>query len=330
MCWGFINKKGEIVIEPKFFTINNSEFQDGLACVGVHTVYPQKYGIIYGYIDKSGEMIIPPMFEYVSEFCNGLAVVKIKDYEGKNKSGVIDKHGNFIIKPQHDFIMIGPSYYKGLITIYLDKETIYYKNGEFILDPKDAPLNDYDDNPLMPIVQGDKYGYRDKNNQIVIEPKFDKAEHFLSRNNGFARVKINNKYGYIDKTGAYVINPEFDELGYFKDELAEAKTGGKYGFIDKRGKVVIKPMFDSVRDFSEGVAVVSVDKKFGVINKIGEYVIHPQFDKLCSFSEGLAGVEFSKIMYNDNGKEWGCKDENGKWVHSNNFNYILGISKWIL
>src|SRR5205814_7895132 len=50
--WGFIDKKGNVVINPQFEYV--APFSEGLAAI--------KVGYRYGYIDKSGKIVIEPKF----------------------------------------------------------------------------------------------------------------------------------------------------------------------------------------------------------------------------------------------------------------------------
>lgn len=332
MCWGFIDKTGKIVIEPRFAFINSGGFKDGLAGVSVHTVYPQKYGIIKGYIDPKGNMVIPSKFEYVGDFCNGLAEVQIKNAEGQKKHGIIDKMGDYIIQPYYDNAYVVDYMYEGLTLVLLDDKKVYIdRNGKLILDPQGTPVKiEYRDqgDSLLPIAKENKYGYA-LNGSVVIEPKFDEVTGFMISKHypcPYAKVRINNKYGFIDKTGRYLIEPEFDELEWFREGLASVKMDGKWGFIDMLGTVVIKPEFDRVQWFSDGLAIVTIEEKYGVINKNGGFVIYPHFDNLCSFSEGLAGVEFKEIMYDDNHQEWAYKNKYGNWIRNKNFRHVLQAS----
>jgi len=83
--WGFINKKGELVI-PCIFDWPYS-FSEGLAAV-----YNYKNGKKMGFIDKKGEFVILCIYEYANDFYEGLARVKLN-----NKWGFIDKKGEFVI-----------------------------------------------------------------------------------------------------------------------------------------------------------------------------------------------------------------------------------------
>ena len=44
----------------------------------------------------------------------------------------------------------------------------------------------------------DKYGYKDANGKVIIEPKYDLA---YSVDEGMAAVKFNGKYGYVSQDG---------------------------------------------------------------------------------------------------------------------------------
>jgi len=86
---GFINKKGQFVIPPKFNSLN--EFSEGLAaaCEGE---YPNKK---CGYIDKSGKYVIKPLFAQTYNFNSGRAKVFINGDKGFS---FIDKKGNIVFK----------------------------------------------------------------------------------------------------------------------------------------------------------------------------------------------------------------------------------------
>ncbi len=62
--WGFINKKGEMVIEPQFQELTT--FKEGLA--------PVKRGW-WGYINQSGETVVPVQFKTAGVFSEGVAWV---------------------------------------------------------------------------------------------------------------------------------------------------------------------------------------------------------------------------------------------------------------
>ncbi len=82
--WGFINKKGDIVI-PFIYRNTLSAFCEGLvgACDDNHK---------WGFIDRNGLVVLPFIYDFVYSFSEGLAAVDIN-----KRKGFIDKSGKLVI-----------------------------------------------------------------------------------------------------------------------------------------------------------------------------------------------------------------------------------------
>ena len=117
---GYINPKGEWVIEPRFDVGKEFDLQSGLARVkkGDKWGYTNRSGeITYvndtenwgdfseglaegkkggkrGFFNGKGKWVIEPQFESVRDFKNGFAAAKMNDLWG-----MIDKEGKWVIKP---------------------------------------------------------------------------------------------------------------------------------------------------------------------------------------------------------------------------------------
>jgi hypothetical protein len=93
--FGFFDKTGQIVIEPKFDFAQ--PFSEGLAAVCMdcqkktENEYSYFHGGKWGYINKEGELVIPLEFEAVNSFDNGKARVKID-----NQWKYLDKNGELL------------------------------------------------------------------------------------------------------------------------------------------------------------------------------------------------------------------------------------------
>jgi hypothetical protein len=90
-----------------------------------------------------------------------------------------------------------------------------------------------------PRIEGGKWGYVDREGNVVIPPRYDFPGKFTE---GLAPVNVGGlaggKWGYIDNTGRTAIEPRFDEAAEFLDGLARVKVGGKPGYIDRKGNFV--------------------------------------------------------------------------------------------
>ncbi len=309
---GYINRKGEIVIQPQFVRTSLdflTYFSEGLAAVCIE---PGKCG----YIDEAGKYVINPQFQDVNDFSEGLAAVWVE-----GKLGYIDRTGKFVINPQFElskghrgdgFII---DFSEGLASIKIgDKMGFIDKSGKIVINPQFDLAFPFSES-IAAVVIDNKGGFIDKEGKIIINPQFDEVRPFI---NGLAVVKIGEQFGYIDKTGKIVVNPQFDyALPFSKEGLAFVVTGkgsgpgseAKYGYIDKDGKYVINPQFTvrggpffgniapfninskfKLLEFSEGLASVIIGDKMGFIDTTGKIVINPQFRAAYSFYGGLAAV----------------------------------------
>lgn len=96
ILYGYINIKGEFVIEPQFVEAYGFVNEVASVCAANNK---------WGYIDKKGKYIIKPQFVYASDFYNELTVV----CSANSKWGVIDKKGKYVIKPQFESLMVTSS-----------------------------------------------------------------------------------------------------------------------------------------------------------------------------------------------------------------------------
>ena len=114
----------------------------------------------------------------------------------------------------------------------------------------------------------DKYGYKDKEGNVIVEPKYDLA-YDLSE--GMAAVRLNGKYGYVDQKGLEIIPPKYDHTWKFIGGYAAVKLGDKYEFIDKAGKEVIPLIYEDANNYHgtccyKGEAHVRQNGKWKIIN----------------------------------------------------------------
>ena len=180
--WGYINKKGEQVIDFRFDEAN--AFSEGLAAVsenlkadyvdektGEHLIPPPfSKG---GYIDKTGKYVIPPKFEVVWNFSEGLARVKVAGQtmsEVPEQMKFINKQGKIVFTVTNG--EWADEFSEGLANVSIRKGV-----GEEI------------------------WGYIDHTGQFVIKPQFQQAKPFYQ---GLASVFLNGQEGYIDKSGKFV------------------------------------------------------------------------------------------------------------------------------
>ena len=279
--YGFINQRGEMIIEPEYTFAK--QFSEGLAEVWVGDFFTAKLG----FINEEGEMVIEPQYELVKEFSEGLAAFS---HSKSGPWGYIDKNGEVVMeaiysRPQpfsEGYTLVGLGYF-GSRRRFVDRNGNVLANKEF--DDARSFAED-----LAPVEIDGMWGYINKEAEMVIVPRFNDAWSF---SDGLAAVQVKNKYGFIDKTGELVIKPKFSDAGVFSEGLCVAQNKLKYGFIDKSGHWVIKPKFIMAGEFNNGLALVTImnislkilwDRgdfmKSGYINKQGKFIWGPNASEI--------------------------------------------------
>lgn len=187
--YGYVNKKGKIVITPKFDKA--WQFQDGLALV--------QWGKKWGYIDLTGNFAIKPIYDEAWGFSDGLAKV-----QKNGKVGFINTKGKVVIPIKYD-----NSYHwfdDGLTAVSnKGKWGIINTKGKFIT----ALEYDYATSPsgeriLVGKRQKDGtllYGFLTMAGKVAITPQYEEAEEFSQ---GTAWVVKGGDGFFINKQGKMV------------------------------------------------------------------------------------------------------------------------------
>jgi hypothetical protein len=168
------------------------------------------------------------------------------------------------------------------------------------------------ENGMVPVRQGEKWGYLNTEGKLAIPCKYDDVTPF---NGGYAAAKTNGKFVILNKMGAEteVGVANVADIKPFSEKLAPFKTvDGKFGFIDEKGKAVIEAQYVSVGYFKGGIAWAKMpDKTVGFLDPKGAWAIKPQFADVKGFDpeSGLARVK--------KGETWTYVNKSGEIVNIN-------------
>ncbi len=299
--WGFINRKGQMVIKNKYTTVK--DFKNGFAAICQNK--------LCGLINPSGEVKIPLQYEENDDFSEGLVPVM-----KEGLWGFIDLEGETIIPFSYGE---AKSFSEGLAPVSL-KSMVYTRN---YYHPPSG-----------------EWQYINKKGEVIIASKkrdeFTDADPFINglakiRKGDFEVAKANTDngftYGYINKKGEqvapeifYATAPAKDgktavskpiywtpnyimdyvratsgvnvfKARHFHEGLAAVQvTYNTWGYANEAGEVVIPSKYEEVSDFSEGIAVVSLSLGFYryFINKAGQKLLITPPEKIYEFKDGIA------------------------------------------
>jgi hypothetical protein len=175
---------------------------------------------------KNKDIIISKL----TPFIEGRAVVRVKiessvaDFLEKEKEGLIDKSGDFIIPPFYDLIK-----YEGgnHVAVNIGFGEVFDEHGNCIAE------------------ESGKWGIVDLNNHILIPLKY--AGMWPWNNASCFSVEYENKWGAVNIFGETIIPFEYewlsipDEYGYIT-----AQKDKKYGCISMSGEVLISFIYDEL------------------------------------------------------------------------------------
>jgi len=144
---------------------------------------------------------------------------------------------------------------------------------------------------LIPYRQGDKWGYCDKNEKIIIKPKFERSYWFAD--NGLARVKIKEKYGYIDKSGEIKIEAKFESADDFSFSGALVHLNGTKYCINKEGELEVT---DATNSFGCSGLEFAADEESICSNCCEAFEINGEYGIVCKKIDYIEN-EFKTTAY---------------------------------
>ncbi len=278
---GYIDRSGKLVIQTKFGAgpMGTNTFSEGLAAVEI------KYGQ-WGYIDKTGSVVIKGPFGKAGNFQSGRAGACICKTQIDCKCGFIDKRGAWIITPQfvevHNFsgglayVALGEGRKIGYINLVgklvIQAQFDYGFCGEFEGSPSSRSFSE----GLAAVKIGFNWGFIDRTEKVVIEPKYDCAHGFRE---SLAVIGIRNglgmKFGYINRAGQYVIEPKFAVAESFSEGVARVSTGLTNDELALRLLEAASKEKDPARIKQINEETETLRLKTGYIDKTGKFIWQP-------------------------------------------------------
>lgn len=279
---------------------------------GDQALFPMQKKYKWGFINKKGKWVIQPKYPHVLHFSNSLAAAREL---GVNQWGYINKRGEWAIEPQFGKkrtvhrLYAGKKWYSASVDPFKKSRAAVKMDGALaIINKKGKTIKKFPgyEGIRLPkqeraaFNKDDKWGFLDKNWQVVIKPQYHEVSDF-HQGLAYVQEEFGDSYGFINKAGDMAIEAQYDEVGHFANGLAPAKTGAfdPWGYINKQGEWAIEPQYDKATAFSDGLAFVKTEGNGRYINKNGETIINCNFDgkKVCEahpFRNGLAIVSLAR------------------------------------
>ena len=166
------------------------------------------------------------------------------------------------------------------------------------------------DKAPLPKLEGDKYGYVNKQQKFVIAPEFHEAKDF---HNGYAVVVKNGFYGLINTQGEMVIEPQYTHSSNVTEEgyLIVRDDWGKSHLINLKNEKLLGDEYDYLWFFYDYITF-----RKGNVRGLLDYQLKPVFESDRYRVEKIIDDKYFVVrdMENDSRDNQGLIDRSGKVI----------------
>jgi hypothetical protein len=211
-------------------------------------------GALCGAVNRDGSMVVAPRYDFVDNFHEGRAVVRLGGLYG-----YVDLQSRVVVEPQY---AIAGRYRGGLAEVDVGgKSALIDLDGRQVLAPRFTSAL-----PFTKSVFWVNDGTRETRTLHPGREEFPTADAPPAGN----PLRPNGKWGLIDASGNWIREPEFRDIAAFDPEnenlmWAQAATG--WGLIRPDGTWAVEPTFESTRELSDNRAAVRRGGKMGFIDR---------------------------------------------------------------
>jgi hypothetical protein len=307
---------------------------------------------LYGLNDNKGGIAIVPKYDFMMEQKENSWIVKTK-----NKYGVINSKGEWLIKPKFENIT---QYFRGKAVA-----------GKKVKKTSSSNRYSYDYNYSDSVVS---FGIIDESGAWVIDATYSWL--YLCEDGTIEyQDDVENKYGFLNPDGTTLIHAQYDYASPMSNGAAvmgepSSTTNyppaydydfgnrkhfhaGNYFLIDHSGKKLNENAYDLIRNFSEGLAAFNkggiwkqkrydynssklLGGKWGFLDEKGNEVVAAKYDYVYDFEDGKAKVRLGEKTFwiDKNGNETSPPDAKIKaftiYCEKGFYGFIDQTGKWII
>lgn len=229
------------------------------------------------------------------------------------KTGVIDRNGQIIIKPEYDYIEI-PNPEKAIFVCLYDYDSSAQSYKSKILNEKGDELYTKYENivaiasnntssqipyqtSILKYKENGKLGIITLSGKKVTSAIYDSIET-LDYKDGILKVSQNDKYGLIKINGDRVVKIGYSSIntdGYYDEESKYEKAGYivsvknndgyEYGYISSNGKIILDCKYSSIKRITEiknddSAYLITYENGKAGLNKNSQNVIKNEYDSI--------------------------------------------------
>lgn len=132
--------------------------------------------------------------------------------------------------------------------------------------------------------QNGKYGFKDRNETVVIPPIIDGYKSLGYSGRGSV-VRVNEKWGAINERGEWMFKPEYEDIITAYPRGHFVRFDGKYGFCNEKGIFTIDFKYDELKEtlsFNDSVSyfLAKQNGKWGIVIDDDKVLLSIEYDSV--------------------------------------------------
>ncbi|MES2431174.1 MAG: WG repeat-containing protein [Bacteroidota bacterium] len=263
--WGFKDKKGKVVVEPKYY-YKPSAFTEG------RSVFNKTYTLV-GVLDEKGVEIVPPIYTSISDFKYGYALATKEKLDSSRMilgkpsritfRGVLDKNGKEIVPVIYKDLYGDLSNGVFLRVVDTANKIFYYNSaGKTFTPPADLVLQNIRiDGKKITAIKNGKYGLVDNKFKELLPFEYSRI---AATENGLFIAGQNNLHGLMDDKFNWIVQPTYKYMNLFQKGYAVfTNTENLQGAINTKGIVTTEPQFNNIYRIDKASGALAMYKNSG-------------------------------------------------------------------
>lgn len=259
--------------------------------------------LMLGYLDADNSFLVPPILRMAECFHGGVGLAAPF---GETRFGFVNAQGDWVLEPvahwsgakQNGVTLFNVDGKRGERGGIVGGLWGWAGDGRLLCEAKWRDAKAFADG-LLPVYDGAKWGYADKNGTLVIPCRFEWAGSF---SDGAAIAVENGKDCYLKPDGSVLLGPVEGELWAFAEARGRVKRGDGWRVISPEGRELTGP-YDEIWSHRGGMAKVKAGERFAFVDLDGQLIGDEWFDETQSWHGGQAPVR--------KGDEWFVLEANG-------------------
>ena len=148
---------------------------------------------------------------------------------------------------------------------------------------------------LITFSQNEKWGIKDKNGNIIIDPIYLKMIR-LGDSSWIVQNK-KRKFGLIDNKGNILVPIKYNHADRVVSKFAKFGNNNDYGIYDENGKIIVKPEYSKIDILYGQMFLTYKNYKYGIVGYDGKIILENDFDDIYMPKPNVMRIEYEGKWY---------------------------------